>query len=220
MEISVDIPSECARKVIEGEVDLGLIPVAVIPLIKNAQIIPGYCIGANGKVDSVKLYSRVPLEQIKTIYLDYQSRTSVMLAQILAKEYWKISPEWAKATSGFEQNIAKDSAGVVIGDRTFQMNGTFPYEFDLAEEWKKLTGLPFVFAAWVSNKKCSDQEIDSIQSALEYGLQHIAEVVKEEVIKYPAFDVENYLCKSLKFRLDEGMERGMALFLEKLGKFQ
>jgi chorismate dehydratase len=219
LEISVDIPSECARKVLEQEVDLGLIPVAVIPLMKDAHILPGFCIGADGKVDSVKLYSHVPLHEIKTILLDYQSRTSVMLARVLAHEFWKITPEWQKASAGFEEKTGGTTAAVVIGDRTFSMNGHFPYEYDLAEEWKKMTGLPFVFAAWVSHKQLTEVQISTLQSALEYGLQNIAEVVKEESIKYPTFDVEKYLSKSLKFRLDEQMERGMSLFLAKAGKF-
>src|SRR5665213_3010681 len=72
VEISLDNPAECARKLIENEVDLGLVPVAIIPLLKEAHILPGFCIGADGAVESVKLYSHVPLEKIKTILLDYQ----------------------------------------------------------------------------------------------------------------------------------------------------
>ncbi len=215
-QISVDMPSECARKVLEGEADLGLIPVAVIPLLKEAHILPGYCIGADGAVESVKLYSHVPLHEIKTIRLDYQSRTSVTLARALAKELWKISPRWEKAEPGFEAGLSGDTAGVVIGDRTFSLNTTFPYELDLAEEWKKLTGLPFVFACWVSNKPLPADFIARFSAALELGLGRIAEVIAEESPKYAPFDVENYLLESLKLRLDERGEEALALFLEKM----
>jgi len=216
ISISLDIPSECARKLLENEVDLGLIPVAVIPKLKEAHILPGYCIGADGPVESVKLYSQVPLEEIKTIFLDYQSRTSVTLARVLANEYWKISPEWKKAGAGFESCVSGTTAAVIIGDRTFTLNGTFNYEFDLAEEWKKLTGLPFVFACWVSNKVLDQNFISAFSNALEAGLQDISKVIAEESPKYLPFDVENYLLKSLNLRLDKQSESAIGLFLAKM----
>ena len=216
VEISLDNPAECARKLMEDEVDLGLIPVAVIPFLKEAHILPGFCIGADGPVESVKLYSHVPLEKIKKVLLDYQSRTSVTLVRILAEELWKISPEWENAETGFEKNISGETAGVVIGDRTFTLNGNFPFEYDLAEEWKKLTGLPFVFACWVSNKNLPHEFISNFSFAMEHGLRHLSNVVEKESVKYAPFDVENYLSKSLKFRFDAEMEQGLGSFLEKM----
>ena len=216
IKISTDIPSECARKLLEKEVDLGLIPVAVIPLLKEAHILPGFCIGADGPVESVKLYSEVPLDKIKNILLDYQSRTSVALAQVLAKEYWKISPQWKNAGEGFEKNISGTTAGVIIGDRTFTLNNTFPFEFDLAGEWKKLTGLPFVFACWVSNKKLPAEFIARFNKAMELGVSEIRNVAERESKKYFPFNVENYLSKSLNFKLDSRSEQGLGIFLEKL----
>jgi chorismate dehydratase len=210
------MPSEVARKLLENEVDLGLIPVAVIPFLKEAHILPGFCIGADGPVESVKLYSQVPLTEIKTILLDYQSRTSVALARILAAELWNISPEWKKAEAGFEENISGNTAGVVIGDRTFTLNGTFKYEFDLSEEWKKLTGLPFVFACWVSNKPLPAEFIHEFSNSLEKGLNNIQDVIGKESPKYLPFDVEFYLTKSLNLRLNKRGEAAIELFLEKL----
>jgi chorismate dehydratase len=215
-QISVDTPSECARKLMANEVDLGLIPVAVIPSLKESHILPRYCIGADGPVESVKLYSHVPLEEIKTVLLDYQSRTSVTLVRVLARESWKISPEWKSAGEGFENNIGGNTAGVIIGDRTFTLNGKFPYEYDLAEEWKKMTGLPFVFACWVSNKQLTLDFTLRFLFAMELGLTHISEVISKESAKYFPFNVENYLLKSLKLRLDGRAEQGLGMFLEKM----
>ncbi len=216
ISISLDIPSECARKLLENEVDLGLIPVAMIPRLKEAHILPGYCIGSDGPVESVKLYSQVPLAEIKTIYLDYHSRTSVTLARILANEFWKISPEWKKAEAGFESAVSGTTAAVIIGDRTFTLNGTFNYEFDLSEEWKKLTGLPFVFACWVSNKKLDESFIAAFCDALEAGLQDIGKVIEEESPKYLPFNVEKYLLQSLNLRLNEHGKTAISLFLAKM----
>jgi len=81
-----DIPSICASKLLNNEVDIALVPIAVIPLMKESYIISDYCIGASGKVKTVLLLSDVPLNEIKSIYLDYQSKTSVNLIRILAKK--------------------------------------------------------------------------------------------------------------------------------------
>lgn len=220
VDVSVDMPSVCAQKLLEGKVDLGLVPVAIIPLLKESHILPGFCIGAVGPVESVKLYSRVPLQEIKTVLSDYQSRTSVMLARVLAKELWKITPEWKNAYPGYENDISGTTAGVVIGDRTFNLNGTFEYEYDLAGEWEKLTGLPFVFAAWVSNKKLDEDFIQRFSAAMEQGLLHIDEVVAEETKNYPGFDVGHYLKDALKFRLTDAGLHAIRLFHGKIVSLQ
>ncbi len=88
-----DSPANCADKLISNTIDLGLIPVAEILKIKNPQIISDYCIGAVGKVRTVLLLSQVPLSEINTILLDYESRTSVNLVKVLAEEFWKIKPK-------------------------------------------------------------------------------------------------------------------------------
>ena len=92
IDLSLDIPAVCAQKLLEDKVDIGLIPVATIPLLKEKYILSDYCISAIGKVASVLLYSEVPLEKIEKVILDYQSRTSVQLVQVLAKHFWKIKP--------------------------------------------------------------------------------------------------------------------------------
>lgn len=215
-EITLDMPAECARKLLENEVDIGLVPVAVIPKLQESHVITDYCIGAVGAVNSVMLYSDVPLEKIKRVYLDYQSRTSVALTRVLAHEYWKIDPEWVSASPGFEENIHADTAGVIIGDRTFYLEGKFKYVFDLSEEWMKHTGLPFVFACWVANKELSKEFISALNSALAWGVERRAEVAESLTAQYPGFDVKEYLGKSISYPLDDEKRKGLALFLGKL----
>src|ERR1051326_5509574 len=120
-ELQLDIPSVCAQKLLDDKVDLGLIPVAVIPQLNEHHIVSDFCIGATGKVRSVMLYSEKRLDEIENILLDNQSRTSVLLVQVLAKYSWKIKPHFFNANEGFEKNICGSTAGVVIGDRTFAM---------------------------------------------------------------------------------------------------
>lgn len=214
--ITRDIPSECARKLIAGEADVGLVPVAALRSIPDYKIISPYCIGANGKVDSVKLYSHVPVKEIRKVILDYQSKTSVALVKILAKELWKIEPEWIAGEEGFEKNIEGTTAAVVIGDRTFSLNGNFEHEYDLSESWYELTRLPFAFAVWASRKEFSAESELRFAAALEYGISHITEVVEFNQPYYPHTDIKSYLTERISYRLTPEMRKGMELFLHKL----
>jgi GAF domain-containing protein len=126
--------------------------------MENYQIISDYCIGTNGNVKSVNLYSNVPLNKIGEIILDFHSQSSITLTKVLSKFYWKKEFTFINANKDYINNIAGTTAGVVIGDRTFGMENTFEYVYDLSAEWKKFTGLPFVFACWVANKKIENPE--------------------------------------------------------------
>jgi chorismate dehydratase len=219
IDLQLDLPSVCAQKLINGEVDLGLIPVAVIPQLKESYIISDFCIGAVGKVNSVMLYSDVALGEITEVLLDYQSRTSVTLAQVLAANFWMISPEWIKAEENYENRIGGTTAAVIIGDRTFGLSGNYKYEYDLAEEWQKFTQLPFVFACWVANKKLSREFIDQFNKALTYGLDHRPELIEklESSGRYNT-DVAEYLNKSISYGLDTQKKKALELFLNYIKK--
>jgi len=147
IDLSLDMPSLCASKLLNNQADIGLIPVAAISDVPNARIISNYCISSSGKVRTVVLLSNVPLQEIKKIVLDYQSRTSVQLVRILATYYWKINPEWESGVPGYIENVKeKTTAIVVIGDRVFEWEKRFAYCYDLGEIWKESTGFDFVFA--------------------------------------------------------------------------
>jgi chorismate dehydratase len=218
-ELEKDIPSVCALKLISNEVDIGLIPVAAIPQLEEHYIVSEYCIGATEEVASVVLYSQVPLENIKTILLDFHSRTSVQLVQILAQNYWNIAPLWQNAGTNFISQIKETTAAVVIGDRTFSLKNKYTYSYDLASEWKRYTGLPFVFACWVANKKLEKTFLDSFSAALKFGIEN-----KKKVIQLLAaqgiqnLDATTYLTKNISFELDEEKRKGMDLFFNLLAK--
>jgi chorismate dehydratase len=217
IDLQLDYPSICADKLINGTVDLALVPVAVIPKLKEAYIISDYCIGANGAVDTVCLYSDVPIEEIESIALDYQSRTSVALLKILLKEYWQLNPELKKANVGFEENIKGNHAALVIGDRAFALNTKHAYIYDLSAIWKKMTGFPFVFAAWVANTKLTKDFIVSFNKALEKGLSNIDKALALEGDSYPnCKNPEDYLNNKISYNLDVEKQKGMELFLRKI----
>ena len=215
--LSLDIPSVCAEKLLKGKVDIGLAPVAIIPKLKKYFILPDFCIGADGPVSSVMLYSDVPLEEIKSIYLDNQSRTSVMLVQILAKKFWKINPEFISAKKGYEKKIKGITAGVIIGDRNFFLKKKYKHVYDLSEQWKYFTGLPFVFACWISNKKLKKEQSESFYKALKFGLDNRNKVVKQLPKRYEEKVIKTYLNHYISYYFDSSMRMAMDLFL-KLGE--
>ena len=216
-EISEDIPSVCGEKIKSGKADIGLIPVAILPELNGYEIISDYCIGANGNVSSVLLLSEVPLSNISTILLDYQSRTSVLLAKILGKEFWKINPEWKNASENFEKDILGSTAGVVIGDRALEMKDKFPFVYDLSGEWKKFTGLPFVFACWVSTKKLPVDFIKSFNAMLTKGLLQIdiiADKEKSDILSRES--ISKYLTESIDYNFDTGKKKALDVFLKQV----
>lgn len=214
IDLQLDIPSVCAQKLIDGKVDLGLIPVAILPQLKEKHIISDYCIGAVGKVASVMLYSEVPLEKITQVLLDYQSRTSVSLVKVLAKNFWKINPQWISAKENFESEIKETTAAVIIGDRTFGLENKYKFSYDLAEEWQKFTSLPFVFACWVANRQLSDDFLTEFNKALKTGLNNRSELIMElqKSNKYPT-NIETYLNQNIDYDYDSAKKQGLELFL-------
>jgi chorismate dehydratase len=199
---------------LNDEIDVGLVPVAIIPKLKEHYIISDYCIGASGEVASVCLFSDVPIEQVQEVLLDYQSRTSVRLARILLKEYWKVSPLLTDAKADFREHINGTTAGLVIGDRAFEQRKVSAYVYDLGKAWKDLTGLSFVFAAWISNKKLDDDFITVFNAATGAGIQVIDKIVAQN--PYSLFDLKKYFTQHISYILDDNKKAGLNLFLEKL----
>jgi chorismate dehydratase len=199
---------------LEDKIDVGLVPVAIIPEMKEYHIISDYCIGSVGKVASVCLFSDVALDKIETILLDYQSRTSVALLKVLARDFWKIKVVFENTSGNYQSKISGTTAGLVIGDRALQQRKISPFIYDLGEEWKKFTGFPFVFAAWISNKKLDNTFIDNFNKANVFGLNRIDEVVKEN--PFDVFDLHHYYTDCISFEMDEKKKKGLELFLEKL----
>jgi len=213
INLSLDNPAVCADKVITGKADIGLIPVVEILQLNNFEIISDLCIGANDYVKTVILASETPVDKLLEIYLDYQSRTSVVLMKVLSQWHWKIYPTWVSAYQGFELNsISGKTGAVIIGDRTFSVHSK--YRYDLAHEWKVLTGLPFVFAAWVANTKIDSGFKQRFNHALQYGVQNIEASVESFKDSLPDnVNVIDYLKNNINYHLDEEKNKAMQLFL-------
>lgn len=214
LELSVDYPARIAQQLIDGEVDVALVPVAIIPKLKEYHIISDYCIGAEGPVASVCLFSDVPLNEIKRIYLDYQSRTSVALLKVLVREYWKLDAELIETTGDYQDKIKDTDAGLVIGDRALAQRHVSPFIYDLAEHWMRFTSLPFVFAAWISNKALPVEFIQEFSNANSIGIHNIPAVVSENA--YPLYDLTTYYTQNISYPLTPAKRQGMQRFLSYL----
>jgi len=212
--LSEDYPANIARQLIEGSIDVGLVPVAIIPKLPEYFIVSDYCIGTTGEVASVALFSNVPLKEITHVLLDYQSRTSVALTKLLLKKYWKVHPVIEDATADFRSRISGTTAGVVIGDRAFEQRLQSAYIYDLGVAWKEYTNLPFVFAAWVANKPLPDDFIEAFNDANAEGLRHIDEVIA--TLHSPHYDLKKYYIKNISYNLDEKKREGLQRFLSEL----
>ncbi|MES2568160.1 MAG: menaquinone biosynthesis protein [Bacteroidota bacterium] len=212
IDLQLDIPSVCAQKLKNKQVEIGLVPVAILPELDSYHIITDYCIGAIGKVDSVKLFSERPLEELTHVLLDYQSKTSVTLVQVLNKHFWKKNMQFIPATAGFEKEVTGTTGAVIIGDRTFGLT-QHSYQYDLAEEWQKYTGLPFVFACWVSNVELESTFIRAFNEALAYGVAHIEESVLDKPNHIKDFDALDYLKNKISYNLDSDKKKALSKFL-------
>jgi chorismate dehydratase len=214
VDLLIDHPANIAAMLQNGTIDIGLIPVAAEPGLDKHYTVSDYGIACNGEVASVCLFSDVPLAEIKTIILDYQSRTSVALLKLLLSEHWKINPLLIEGTAHYENEISGSTAGLVIGDRAFTQRLKNRYMYDLGFAWKEMTGLPFVFATWVSNCVLSADFIAAFNDTNEYGLQHLDEVLNQN--QFSAFDLKAYYTLYIQFRLNKEMKIAKDLFLKML----
>lgn len=213
IELVGDYPARLAEMLKNNVIDVGLIPVAVIPELKDYYVVGDYCIGAEGEIASVALFSEVPMHDIKKVFLDYQSRTSVELLKFLMKEYWGIKPEIIQAKNeDYRKAIKGDTAGLVIGDRAFEQRKISTFIYDLGSEWRTITGLPFVFAAWISTKPLPQDFIELFNKANAEGLNHIDEIVADN--PFSLFDLQKYYKLHLSYYLDDRKKKGMERFLQ------
>lgn len=217
IELVMEYPAKIAQMLVDDDIDIGLVPVAIIPTLKSPFILTDYCIGCDGAVASVSIFAEKPIEELTTILLDYQSRTSVLLAKILVKQYWKLNIEWIE-TSGedYRDQIKGNVGGLVIGDRAFQQQKISPFMYDLGEAWKKHTGLPFVFAAWISNKEIQESFINQFNLTMVDGLNHLEQIVTDN--KRDDVNLMDYYTKFIGYHLDEDKRKGLSLFLKMIGE--
>ena len=212
IELVEDYPANIAEMLIKNEIDVGLVPVAVVAALNEWHIVSDFCIGAEDEVASVCLFSDVPVEEIKFVLLDYESKTSVLLCKLLFKNFWKKEVVFFDAKENFENGIKNFTAAIMIGDKALKQRKKNKYVYDLAAAWKNFTGLPFVFAAWIANKNLPADFIALFNAANAEGLKHIDDVIAANY--FESYDLKTYFTKNISYILNTEKIEGMNLFLQ------
>jgi chorismate dehydratase len=215
-ELQFATPAHCADAVRDGQADIGIIPAIEYHRIDHLQIISGISIASKSRVRSVLLLSKVPIEKIQSVAVDTSSRTSVAFLRILMGKFYSRPVKMVPAAPCPDEMLKRADSALVIGDPALTYRGSAQI-YDLAAEWKKFTGLPFVFAFWAGHehKNLSKYRVD-FEASREFGLTHIDDIAAEYALKLdmePA-DVKVYLTKNIDYSLDEENCKGLRLFFK------
>jgi chorismate dehydratase len=215
-------PARCAELLSEGRVDAAMIPVIEYQRIKGLKVAPGACVASKNAVWSVVLASRVPIERVRRVALDTSSRTSAALIQIILGRFYGLSPEYRQAAPVLEEMLESSDAALIIGDPAMLVDRASLAVYDLAEEWKKHTGLPFVFAFWAIRsdspafgRRASSPPVD-FAAAKREGLDHVQEIAAEYSLRLGLGREElvHYLTENISFDLDQDCLKGLRLYYE------
>jgi len=234
-DISYTLPSACTRALEAGAADIGIIPAAAYARVPGLIVLPGVAIASRRPVRSILLVSKVPVEKIRSVALDTSSMTSVALTKILFKKWLGGGRTFTSMAPDIEKMLAQHDAGLVIGDPALLIDRSRYLTLDLAEEWIRHTGKPFVFAFWAvrQNALCGDsrprlsasrsdahvhaQDLATIfQQSRDHGLEpasldHIAREWAPRLGLKEA-DVRSYLTENIYYYLDAPCLEGLQLF--------
>ncbi len=207
-------PAMVARLLGQGALDIGLIPSVEVQRIPGLKILPDLCIASTHEVKSVILVSRGPLEQVKRVALDQNSRTSVALLRILLQERG-IHPEYLHERPDPERMLSEADAALLIGDPALKVERDKYQVIDLAAEWNALTGRPFVFAVWAVRSGVDLPDLAFyFKSSLRYGLSSIDTLSREAAaaLGLDSADVRSYLTENLHYFLRQEELAGLEEF--------
>jgi chorismate dehydratase len=222
LEIVTDYPSRLADALAAGELDVAMIPSIEYARHPEFSVVSDACIACDGPVRSVRVYGRVPVEDVHTLALDVGSRTSAALARILLKERFGVVPKLRSLPIGVGLDDMPGDAVLVIGDRGMApVTGTFEFVWDLGEEWSRWTGLPFVFSLWVARPGVDLRGVEkTLAIARDVGLTRLAEIARREapLIGIPEEDCLAYLRDHLEFRFGRRQRQGLERFFALAGR--
>lgn len=218
-ELIKAIPSSLAVELNAGKLDVALIPsIAYARNSPTLRIVPECGIIAHGEVNSIRLYFNRDLKSIRTVALDISSMTSIVLTKIILAERYEIKPEFIAAQPDVKKMLASADAALVIGDAAlFKTESAGVNYLDLAEEWRDMTGLPFVFAVWAGREGAINlDDTQAIISSKNLGLDNIDDVCRAAAAEYNAdFTlVKSYLTENIQFDLGEEEIAGMKQYFE------
>jgi chorismate dehydratase len=248
-DLSFALPSKCADALRAGEVDVAIIPAIEYQRIDGLVALPGMAVAAKGEVRSILVISKKPVENVRTIALDTSSRSSAALVRLLAAERWQISPEFVDADPDPPAMLARADAALVIGDPALRVAVKMDYLFgkkpkegaccegdsselpvpgypalfvyDVAYQWREMTGKPCVLAIWAGRQdKITPEIVADFQASQRFGLERISDIAEAASVKLdlPPQTLETYLRENIDFSLDDENLTGLNLYFEKCAR--
>ncbi len=214
-DLEFTTPALCAEAIRQRKSDVGIIPSIEYQRMDRMQILSGLSIASKNEVKSVLLLSKVPIDKVQSVAVDNSSRTSAALLRVLMRKFYShwVNPQQAAPKPA--EMLKRADAALVIGDTALTYKGDVPEVYDLAAEWKRFTGLPFVFAVWVGHE---DVHLSKYQqdfaASRDFGLAHVDDIAAEYAPKLnmkPAA-VKLYLTQNIDYSLDEENRQGLRLF--------
>ncbi len=215
-ELTFTTPARCADDLRDGRADIGIIPSIEYQRIDGLKLLPALAIGSQQRVRSVLLLARVPIEQVRIVALDDSSRTSAALVQILLRKFYRLDIETSPSSPDPDAMLRSADAALLIGDPALVYSGSARI-YDLAEQWRRFTGLPFVFAVWAYRPGPSFDAAGlagDFSRSRDEGLAHVDDIAAEWAprLGLPPQDVRSYLTGNIDYSLDEENVAGLKLF--------
>lgn len=219
-QLSYTVPSQCAEQLQAGAADIGIIPVAAYTTIPDLVVIPGVSIASKNAVRSILLISKLPAEKIRSVATDDSSRTSAALVEVFLRKFVGVAPGFSRQKPRLDEMLKWHDAALLIGDPALQADVKSYYVYDLAEQWRRWTGRPFVFAFWAIRKAAlagAGPEVNLahvFQQSRDNGLKHLPEIVGAWAprLGLPAELVAGYLAENVDYSLDAENLEGLRLF--------
>jgi chorismate dehydratase len=223
-DISYTLPSACARALAEGTADIGIIPAAAYAEIPGLQVLPEVAIASRRAVRSILLVSKVPINQVRTVALDTSSMTSVALTKVLFEKWLGGGRTYTAMAPDVDAMLADHDAGLLIGDPALKIERKRYHTIDLAEEWIRHTGKPFVFAFWAVRGDALREAAPTVdlpamfQESRDHGLEpsSLNQIAREWAprLDVAESDVKSYLTQNIHYQLDPGCLEGLRLFYQ------
>ncbi len=245
-DLSFTVPSLCAEALRNGAADVAIIPAIEYQRMDNVVVLPGMAVAAKGEVRSILVVAKKPIDRARRMALDRSSRSSAALVRLLCAGYWGISPEFIDVDPDPAPMLAQADAALLIGDPALRISlkaealmrkrpsgepcctgdpsdQPVPgidtlFLYDVAHQWREMTGRPCVLALWVGRRETVTPEVvaDFLVSK-EYGLARVAEIAEGAALKLdlPAKALERYLRENIDFSLDEENRAGLELYFQR-----
>jgi chorismate dehydratase len=213
-ELQLTVPSGCADAIAHHHADVGIVPSIEYQRLEGVEILPGMSIASKGEVKSVLLLSKMPLAEVQTVALDESSRTSAALVRILLQKFYARRVTFSPAAPDPAEMLKRADAALLIGDPALAYSGSAEI-YDLAREWRKFTGLPFVFAVWMGHSRANLSRYRAdFAASLDFGRAHIDDIAAEYALKLGMTPdaVKVYLTRNIDYSLDEENRQGLKLF--------